>query len=73
MNINVFWISPSLIKHGDSETGLELLEAEVKAHPERLVSQLRLAEAYIALGDPATERRLRLWSELEALRPQFSA
>jgi tetratricopeptide (TPR) repeat protein len=43
---------PSLVKHGDSETGLELLEAEVKAHPDRLVSQLRLAEAYIALGDP---------------------
>lgn len=43
---------PSLVKHGDSETGLELLEAEVKAHPERLVSRLRLAEAYIALGDP---------------------
>jgi hypothetical protein len=43
---------PSLIKHGDSETGLELLETEVKAHPERLVSRLRLAEAYIALGDP---------------------
>jgi len=43
---------PSLVKHGDSETGLELLEAEVKAHPERLISRLRLAEAYIALGDP---------------------
>jgi len=43
---------PSLIKHGDSETGLELLEAEVAAHPERLISRLRLAEAYIALGDP---------------------
>lgn len=43
---------PSLVKHGDSETGLELLEAEVKAHPERLSSRLRLAEAYIALGDP---------------------
>ena len=27
----------------------------------------------LTLGDPATERRLRLWSELEALRPQFSA
>lgn len=27
----------------------------------------------LTLGDPATERRLQLWSELEALRPQFSA
>lgn len=43
---------PSLVKHGDSETGLELLEVEVQAHPERLTSRLRLAEAYIALGDP---------------------
>ena len=43
---------PSLVKHGDSETGLELLEAEVKAHPDRLVSQLRLAapERGAALG-----------------------
>lgn len=47
----------SLLKKGDSETGLELLEGEVKAHPDRLISRLRLAEAYIALGDPdpATE------------------
>lgn len=46
-----------LLRHGDSETGLELLEGEVKAHPDRLISRLRLAEAYIALGDPdpATE------------------
>ena len=43
---------PSLVAHGDSETGLELLEAEVKAHPDRIVGQLRLAEAYIALNDP---------------------
>jgi len=46
-----------LLRHGDSETGLELLEGEAKAHPDRLVSRLRLAEAYIALNDPdpATE------------------
>lgn len=43
---------PSLVAHGDSETGLELLENEVKAHPDRLVGALRLAEAYIALNDP---------------------
>ena len=41
-----------LLKHGDSETGLELLEKEVEAHGDRLVSRLRLAEAYLALGDP---------------------
>jgi thioredoxin-like negative regulator of GroEL len=42
----------NLVAHGDSETGLELLEAEVKAHPDRIVGRLRLAEAYIALNDP---------------------
>ena len=41
-----------LVKHGDSEAGLEMLEIEVRSHPERLISRLRLAEAYIALGDP---------------------
>ena len=40
------------LEHGDSEQGLELLEGLVKAHPELLENQLRLAEAYIALGDP---------------------
>jgi hypothetical protein len=43
---------PRLVEHGDSETGLEILEAEVEAHPERLIGRVRLAEAYIALGDP---------------------
>ena len=46
----------NLVKHGDSETGLELLEQEAQAHPERLVSRLRLAEAYIALNDPDPSR-----------------
>jgi hypothetical protein len=41
------------LEHGDSEQGLELLEGLVKAHPETLENQLRLAEAYISLGDPA--------------------
>lgn len=41
------------LEHGDSEQGLELLEGLVKEHPEQLENHLRLAEAYIALGDPA--------------------
>jgi hypothetical protein len=41
------------LEHGDSEQGLELLEGLVKAHPHTLENQLRLAEAYISLGDPA--------------------
>ncbi len=43
---------PRMVEHGDSESGLELLEEEVEAHPERLAGRVRLAEAYIALGDP---------------------
>ncbi len=43
---------PRMVEHGDSETGLEILEGEVEAHPERLSGRIRLAEAYIALGDP---------------------
>jgi hypothetical protein len=42
-----------LFQHGDSETGLDLLEGLAEAHPEVLENHLRLAEAYIALGDPA--------------------
>ena len=42
----------SLVEHGDSEQGLELLEGLVKAYPDTLENRLRLAEAYIALGDP---------------------
>jgi len=41
-----------LVKHGDSETGLSMLEKEVEAHPDRVESRLRLGEAYIALNDP---------------------
>lgn len=49
----LYILAPSrLLKHGDSETGLEMLEEEVEAHPGRPVSRLRLAEGYIALGDP---------------------
>jgi len=43
---------PRMVEHGDSETGLEILEEEVEAHPERSEGRVRLAEAYIALGDP---------------------
>lgn len=49
----LYVIAPgALVEHGDSERGLELLEGLVSAHPETLENQLRLAEAYIALGDP---------------------
>jgi len=43
----------TLLEHGNSEIGLQLLEGLVRAHPDVLENHLRLAEAYIALGDPA--------------------
>jgi tetratricopeptide (TPR) repeat protein len=43
----------SLLKGGDSEKGLELLEKLVREHPDAPENHLRLAEALIALGDPA--------------------
>jgi hypothetical protein len=49
----LYVIAPAtLLKHGDSETGLELLEELTTAHPETPENHLRLAEAYIALNDP---------------------
>jgi len=42
----------SLLTHGDSEKGLEILEKLRNEHPESLENHLRYAEALIALGDP---------------------
>jgi len=48
----LYVIAPSsFLKYGDSEEGLGLLEGLVLEHPASLENQLRLAEAYIALGD----------------------
>jgi hypothetical protein len=50
----LYVIAPAIyLKHGDSERGLELLEGLVEAWPDIPENQLRLAEAYIALRDPA--------------------
>jgi hypothetical protein len=49
----LYVIAPgAFLAHGDSERGIELLEELVSEHPEVVENQLRLAEAYIALGDP---------------------
>jgi hypothetical protein len=49
----MYVIAPStFLKHGDSELGLEMLEQLVQERPDVVENQLRLAEAYIALGDP---------------------
>jgi hypothetical protein len=46
----------SLLAHGDSETGLDLLEGVVKRFPDYPTNHLRLAEAYIALNDAEPAR-----------------
>lgn len=43
---------PRLVEHGDSEEGLELLEALTEERPDDVINHLRLAEAFIHLGDP---------------------
>src|SRR5690606_4982350 len=43
---------PSLLDAGDSEVGIELLEAVVERWPDQVQNRLRLAEAYVALDDP---------------------
>ena len=67
----LYVIAPaSLLQHGDSERGLELLEQQVKAHPNGLENHLRLAEAYVALGDtePAKVHLCRCLAGKSALR-----
>jgi hypothetical protein len=41
------------LEHGDSEQGLEILEGLVKSFPTTWENHLRLAEAFISLGDPS--------------------
>jgi hypothetical protein len=45
-----------LVEHGDSEKGLELLEGLVEAEPTQLRYRLRLAQAYLHLGDDEPAR-----------------
>jgi hypothetical protein len=49
----LYVVAPApLLRHGDSETGLELLISLVEKRPDVLENHLRVAEAYVALGDP---------------------
>jgi len=61
---------PRLLEHGDSEEGLTLLESLTKEQPDELLNHLRLADAYIFLGDPepAVPHLCRVVPEREALR-----
>jgi hypothetical protein len=45
-----------LVEHGDSEDGLTMLEELTEAHPEDPRNHLRVAEAYLHLGDPGPSR-----------------
>ena len=68
----VYVLAPaSLIKHGDSEEGLELLEKQVSRYPQDPQNHLRLAEGYISLGDPegAFELLCHCQAESDKLRP----
>jgi tetratricopeptide (TPR) repeat protein len=58
-------------KGGDSERGLELLEQVLEAHPDAVVNHLRVAEAYVALGDP--EPAFERLCVAEAGRAQLTA
>ena len=67
----LYVIAPSsFLKHGDSEQGLVLLEQLESEHPDVLENHLRLAEAYIALGDhePAVPHLCACLANRSALR-----
>lgn len=52
--IGSLWVMapPRLLEHGDSEEGLTLLESLVVENPDVPENALRVAEAYVFLGDP---------------------
>jgi FimV-like protein len=54
---SLYVLAPAdMVKHGDSEDGISMLEELAKQRPEVPQNQLRLAEAYIALGDKDSAR-----------------
>lgn len=61
----------TFLEHGDSETGLEMLEELTTERPDVAQNHLRLAEAYIALSDPtpAQPHLCRALAQRDALRP----
>jgi len=65
----------TLVAHGSSEIGIELLEGLVAKYPESLEDHLRLAEAYLAVGDtkPALPHLCLCLAKKEELRPSDQA
>ena len=67
----LYVIAPAtFLKQGDSELGLEMLEQLAQQYPDVPENQLRLAEAYIALGDlePAAPHLCASLAQRSALR-----
>ncbi len=67
----LYVVAPAaLLRNGDSETGLELLLGLVQQRPDVIENHLRVAEAYIALGDaePAKPHLCRCSAERARLR-----
>ena len=60
-----------LVEHGDSEDGLAMLEELAEQQPDDPRTQLRLAEAYVHLGDrePAVQPLCRVLPARDQLRP----
>jgi hypothetical protein len=60
-----------LVQHGDSEEGLEMLEMLAEQRPEDPRNHLRLAEAYVHLGDrePAVAPLCKVLPDRAQLRP----
>jgi tetratricopeptide (TPR) repeat protein len=68
---SLYVMAPStLLDHGDSEDGLELLEQLVEQDPSSVENRLRLGEAYVHLGDhePAAEHLCAALQERGKLR-----
>ena len=65
----------ALLEHGDSERGIEMLESLAEERPDVPENHLRLAEAYVALGDPAPARPhlCRCFESKNVLRPDDQA
>jgi len=72
----LYVIAPAtLLDHGDSETGLQLLEQLTAQHPDVPENHLRLAEAYVTLRDhdPARPHLCFCLARRTALRPDEQA
>ena len=65
----------TLVSHGNSESGIELLEGLVAKYPDSLENHLRLAEGYLALGDtkPAHPHLCLCLAKKDELRPSDQA